>query len=86
MGVYRHLLGDPGSIDHFRDLYKVPSNVEVRPNDPDDGLTYRDGWMPFWLVSVVEGGSAFPCTHWSGTASGSGGCAHANYFPMDTKS
>ncbi|KAJ8622416.1 hypothetical protein MRB53_030945 [Persea americana] len=60
MGVYRHLLGDPGSIDHFRVLYKVPSNVEVRPDTPDDGLTYRDGWMPFWLVSVVEGGVRFP--------------------------
>ncbi|XXG51986.1 hypothetical protein AAC387_Pa03g0421 [Persea americana] len=60
MGVYRHLLGDPGSIDHFRDLYKVPSNVEVRPDTPDDGLTYHDGWMPFWLVSVVEGGVRFP--------------------------
>ncbi|XXG69640.1 hypothetical protein AAC387_Pa06g2452 [Persea americana] len=60
MGVYRHLLGDPGSIDHFRDLYKVPSNVEVRPDGPEDGLAYRDGWMPFWLVSVVEGGIRFP--------------------------
>ena len=60
MGVYRHLLGDPGSIDHFRDLYKVPANVEVRPDGPDDGLTNRDGWMPFWLVSVVEGGIRFP--------------------------
>ncbi|XXG47100.1 hypothetical protein AAC387_Pa02g1799 [Persea americana] len=60
MGVYRHLLGDPSSIDHFRGLYKVPSNVEVRPDTPDDGLTYRDGWMPFWLVSVVEGGVRFP--------------------------
>ncbi|XXG83911.1 hypothetical protein AAC387_Pa10g1555 [Persea americana] len=60
MGVYRHLLGDPGSIDHFRDLYKVPSNVEVRPDYPEDGLTYRDGWMPFWLVSVVEAGVRFP--------------------------
>ncbi|XXG41692.1 hypothetical protein AAC387_Pa01g2105 [Persea americana] len=60
MGVYRHLLGDPGSIDNFRDLYKVPANVEVRSDDPDDRLTYRDGWMPFWLVSVVEGGIRFP--------------------------
>ncbi|XXG74042.1 hypothetical protein AAC387_Pa07g2863 [Persea americana] len=50
MGVYRHLLGDSDSIVHFRDLYKVPSNVEVRPDTPDDGLTYRDGWMPFWLI------------------------------------
>ena len=60
MGVYRHLLGDPSSIDHFRGLYKVPSNVEIRPDTPDDGLTYCDGWMPFWLVSVVEGGLRFP--------------------------
>ena len=60
MGVYRHLLGDPCSINHFRDAYKVPANVEVRPDDPDDGLTYRDGWMSFWLVSVVEGGVRFP--------------------------
>ncbi|KAJ8650213.1 hypothetical protein MRB53_003236 [Persea americana] len=60
MGVYRHLLGNSDSIVHFRDLYKVPSNVEVRPDTPDDGLTYRDGWMPFWLVSVVEGGVRFP--------------------------
>ncbi|XXG77668.1 hypothetical protein AAC387_Pa08g1776 [Persea americana] len=60
MGVYRHLLGDPGSIDHFRDAYKIPANVEVRLDGLDDGLAYRNGWMPFWLVSVVEGGVRFP--------------------------
>ena len=60
MGIYRHLLGDPGSIAFFRDAYKVPANVEVRPDGPDDGLAYRDGWMPFWLVSIVEGGVRFP--------------------------
>ena len=53
MEIYRHLLGDQGSIAYFRDAYKVPANVEVRPDDPDDGLAYRNGWMPFWLVSVV---------------------------------
>ena len=50
MGIYRHLLGDPGSIAYFRDAYKVPANVEVRPDGPDDGLAYRNGWKPFWLV------------------------------------
>ena len=60
MGIYRHLLGDPGSIAYFRNAYKIPANVEVRPDGPDDGLAYRDGWMPFWLVSVVEGGVRFP--------------------------
>ena len=60
MGIYRHLLGDPGSIAYFRDAYKIPANVEVRLDGPDDGLAYRDGWMPFWLVSVVEGGVRFP--------------------------
>ena len=86
MGVYRHLLGDPGSIDHFRDLYKVPASVEVRPDGPDDGLAYRNGWKPFWLVPSWKEGSASPFIHWSGTSSGNGGCAHASYSPMDIKS
>ena len=60
MRIYRYLLGDSGSIDHFRDVYKVLANVEVGPDGPDDGLAYRDGWMLFWLVSVVEGGVCFP--------------------------
>jgi len=60
MGIYRHWLDDPLSIGLFRDAYKVPANVEVRPDGPDDGITYSDGWMPFWLVAVVEGGVRFP--------------------------
>ena len=54
MGIYRHLLGDPVSIVVFRDMYKIPANVEVRPDGPNDGLTYNDNWMPFWLVTVVR--------------------------------
>ncbi|XXG47102.1 hypothetical protein AAC387_Pa02g1801 [Persea americana] len=60
MGVHRHWLGDPLSISLFREAYQVPATVEVRPDGPDDGFTYSDGWMPFWLVSVVEGGVWFP--------------------------
>ncbi|XXG45611.1 hypothetical protein AAC387_Pa02g0652 [Persea americana] len=60
MGVYRHWLGDPASIGLFRETYKIPANVEVRPDGPDDGISYSNGWMPFWLVSVVEGGIRFP--------------------------
>ena len=60
MGVHRHWLGDPLSIGLFREAYQVPANVEVRPDGPDDGISYSDGWMPFWLVSVVEGGVRFP--------------------------
>ena len=60
MGVHRHWLEDPLSISLFREAYQVPANVEVRPDGPDDGVTYSDGWMPFWLVSVVEGGVRFP--------------------------
>ncbi|KAJ8636615.1 hypothetical protein MRB53_010882 [Persea americana] len=56
----QHWLDDPLSISLFREAYKVPANVEVRPDGPDDGITYNDGWMPFWLVSVVEGGVRFP--------------------------
>ena len=60
MGVHRHWLGDALSISLFRKEYKVPATVEIRPDGPDDGFTYSDGWMPFWLVAVVEGGVRFP--------------------------
>ncbi|XXG87329.1 hypothetical protein AAC387_Pa11g2042 [Persea americana] len=60
MGVHRHWLGDALSISLFRKEYEVPATVEIRPDGPDDGFTYSDGWMPFWLVAVVEGGVRFP--------------------------
>ena len=60
MGVYRHLVGDPVSITLFRKMYKIPANVEVRPDGPDDGFVMDDGWMPFWLVAIVEAGVRFP--------------------------
>ncbi|XXG77671.1 hypothetical protein AAC387_Pa08g1779 [Persea americana] len=60
MGIYRHWLGDPLSIGLFREAYKIPADVKVRPDGPDDGISYSDGWMTFWLVSVVEGGIRIP--------------------------
>ena len=60
MGVYRHLLEDPVSVAVFRNLYKIPANVEVRPDGPDDGFVMEDGWMTFWLVSILEGGGPVP--------------------------
>ena len=85
MGIYRHLLGDPASLALFGEMYKIPTNVEVRPDGPEDGITYSDGWMPFWLVSVLEGGIRFPLHPLSGIASGSGGYAPASYCPTDIK-
>ena len=60
MGIYRHLLGDPVSIAIFRDMYKIPANIEVKPDGLEDGFTYNDDWMPFWPVTVVEAGVRFP--------------------------
>ena len=63
MGAYRYLLGDPHAIAVFRTQYRIPDNVEVRLNnleDPNDGLVVHDRWMPFWLVTVIEGGLQFP--------------------------
>ena len=60
MGIYRHLLEDPLSIAVFRDMYKIPVTVEVRPDGPNDGLAYDDGWMPFSLITVAEAGIRFP--------------------------
>ncbi|XXG88384.1 hypothetical protein AAC387_Pa12g0598 [Persea americana] len=60
MGVYRHLLGYQVSVAVFRNLYSIPANVEVRPDGPNDGFVMDDGWMPLWLVTVVEAGVRFP--------------------------
>ena len=51
------------AITAFRTQYRIPANIEVwldNPEDPSDGLVVNDGWMPFWLVTVVEGGVRFP--------------------------
>lgn len=62
MGVFREELDRPGSEPIFRAKYKIPDDVEIRlddPDDPHDGR-FREGWMPFPLVSVTEGGVRFP--------------------------
>ncbi|XXG72520.1 hypothetical protein AAC387_Pa07g1592 [Persea americana] len=59
MRIYRHRLEDPVSIAVFRKLYHIPTNVEVIPDGPNDGLVFNDGWMLFWLVTVVEAGIRF---------------------------
>ena len=41
-------------------MYKIPTNVEVRPTSLDDGFVMDNGWMPFWLVTIVEAGVRFP--------------------------
>ena len=53
-------MGDQVSITVFRTLYNIPANVKVRPDGPDDGYVFHDGWMPFWLITVVEAGVRFP--------------------------
>ena len=60
MGVYRHLVENPASLSLFRGMYNIPANVEVRPDTFDDGFVMDDGWMPFWLVTIVEAGVRFP--------------------------
>ena len=62
-GVYRYWLENPQAIAAFRVKYKISDNVEVRldnPEDPFDGIIFHNGWMPFWLVTVIEGGVRFP--------------------------
>lgn len=63
MGIYRDLLGNPKAITDFKVKYQIPDDVQFRlddPTDPLDGYILRDGWMPFPLVAVVEGGVQFP--------------------------
>ncbi|KAJ8617840.1 hypothetical protein MRB53_014026 [Persea americana] len=59
MGVYRYLLEGEQVVAAFRAQYNIPADVKVRldnPEDPTDGLIFHNGWMSFWLVTVVEGG------------------------------
>ena len=54
------MLEDHVSIIIFRTQYNIPANVEVKPDSPTDGFVFHNGWMPFWLVTVVEAGVRFP--------------------------
>ncbi|RWR97992.1 hypothetical protein CKAN_02747500 [Cinnamomum micranthum f. kanehirae] len=63
MGVYRHWVDTPEAMESFREMYRIPANVSTRIDDPDDmfdGFVFSDGWMPFPLVAIVEGGVRFP--------------------------
>lgn len=47
----------------FRARYRIPDDVQIRLDDlenPFYGLTFTSGWMPFMLVTVIEGGVRFP--------------------------
>ena len=53
----------PTAVVDFRARYGIPNNVEVRldnPEDPFDGIIFHNGWMPFWLGTVIEGGVRSP--------------------------
>ena len=46
MGVYRYRLENPQAIANFKAQYRIPGNVEVRldnPEDPFDGLVFHNG-------------------------------------------
>ncbi|XXG47515.1 hypothetical protein AAC387_Pa02g2150 [Persea americana] len=63
MGVYRYWLENPRAVADFRAKYKIPNNVLVRLDNPEDlldGSIFNNGWMLFWLVTVIEGGVRFP--------------------------
>ena len=63
MGIYRHWLENPQAMAEFKARYRIPVDVQIRLDDPEnpfDGLTFTNGWMSFMLVTVIEGGVRFP--------------------------
>ena len=63
MGVYRYWLENPQAMADLRAKYKILDDVLVRldnPEDPIDGSVFHNGWMSFWLVTMIEGGVRFP--------------------------
>ena len=48
---------------NFRVRYNIPDDVQIRldnPEDPFDDSIFYNGWIPFMLVIVIEGGVRFP--------------------------
>ncbi|RWR83673.1 hypothetical protein CKAN_01243400 [Cinnamomum micranthum f. kanehirae] len=63
MGIYRHWLETPEVTAKFKAKYGIPDDVRIRLNDPEipfDGYDFTNGWMPFYLVTIIEGGVQFP--------------------------
>ena len=53
------MVRNPRAVADFRAIYKVLDHVQIRLDDPEDlfdGSTFCNGWMPFLLVTVIEGG------------------------------
>ena len=47
----------------FRAIYKILDDVHIRLDnleDPFDSSIFRNDWMPFMLVTVIEGGVRLP--------------------------
>ncbi|RWR93533.1 hypothetical protein CKAN_02279200 [Cinnamomum micranthum f. kanehirae] len=63
MGAYRHWLDTPEAMTNFREMYGIPEDVRTwldKLEDLFDGFVFPDGWMPFPLIAIVEGGVRFP--------------------------
>ena len=63
MEIYRHWLETPQARAEFRAKYRIPDDVHIRLDDPENlfvGLTFTNSWIPFMLVIVIEGVIQFP--------------------------
>ena len=60
MGCYRYKLNSPEEIARFRGDYHIPDDVNLRLDNNLDGYAFYNGEMPFYLVTIVEGGVRFP--------------------------
>lgn len=62
-GDLQSLGGEPSSPGGLRNAYKIPDDVLVKSGDFQggfDGHFHFYKWMPFPLVSIIEGGVRFP--------------------------
>ena len=59
MSIYRHWLETLEAMAEFRANYGIPDDVLIRLDDPEnpfDGHTFTNDWMPFLLVTIIKGG------------------------------
>ena len=60
MECYRYKLETPEQIARFRGDYNIPDDVNLRLDNELDDYAFHNGEIPFYLVTIVEGGVRFP--------------------------
>ncbi|KAL7250875.1 hypothetical protein ACSBR1_012818 [Camellia fascicularis] len=60
MGMHRWRVDSPAKIEVFRREFNIPTDVNIRLVGKNDLIMLGGNYMPFPVVSILEGGVRFP--------------------------